>query len=120
MKIQGFSYAAASIQAAPRTSAPPPPSRGSRLTELVQQIRLDGDWQSRGACIGKPQSWWFATSTSTSHHYDRARTICERCPVQEQCLEAALRGNELAGFWGGKSRGERAEIRAERRRASKL
>ena len=36
-----------------------------------------------------------------------ARAVCARCPVQEQCLEYALKHNIEFGVWGGMSRRER-------------
>lgn len=31
----------------------------------------------------------------------RAKAICARCPVREECLEGALERREPAGVWGG-------------------
>jgi WhiB family redox-sensing transcriptional regulator len=42
----------------------------------------------------------------------RAKAICARCPVQQQCLGAALRNNETTGIWGGLTPAERRELLA--------
>lgn len=33
----------------------------------------------------------------------KAVIICERCPIQKQCLEYALEADEEYGIWGGKT-----------------
>lgn len=37
----------------------------------------------------------------------RAKLICLRCPVRQDCLEAALEQEESYGVWGGMSARER-------------
>jgi Transcription factor WhiB len=39
--------------------------------------------------------------------------MCDRCPVQYECLEHALL-HEKYGYWGGKSERQRIKIRAKR------
>ncbi len=34
-------------------------------------------------------------------HQARAKAMCSKCPVSEECLEAALTRKELWGIWGG-------------------
>lgn len=43
----------------------------------------------------------------------RARSICGRCLVSEECLAFALASNEREGIWGGLTARERAELRRE-------
>jgi WhiB family redox-sensing transcriptional regulator len=38
---------------------------------------------------------------------ERARVICRRCVVAEQCLTFANENDEQHGVWGGLSRSER-------------
>jgi WhiB family redox-sensing transcriptional regulator len=42
----------------------------------------------------------------------RAKAICARCPVQQQCLDTALRTKEPTGIWGGLTAAERRELLA--------
>lgn len=42
----------------------------------------------------------------------RAKAICARCPVQRQCLDAALRNRETTGIWGGLTAAERRDLLA--------
>ena len=50
----------------------------------------------------------------------RAKVICQQCPVQLQCLDAALENNERHGIWGGINFGTsrsraREDLRIQRR-----
>jgi WhiB family redox-sensing transcriptional regulator len=47
---------------------------------------------------------------------ERAKAICERCPVRQRCLEWALEANERHGVWGGATPLERNKIRRDRAR----
>ncbi len=56
---------------------------------------------------------------TTSHIADarNAKAICKTCPVQLECLDAALRRGERHGIWGGVNMGSnRAAQREEMRR----
>ena len=37
----------------------------------------------------------------------KAVTICNRCPIQKECLEYALEADEEFGVWGGKTAASR-------------
>lgn len=52
----------------------------------------------------------------TSAFYDKARLVCNRCPVKEQCLEHALVEKERWGMWGGLTPIERRRIERKDRR----
>lgn len=41
---------------------------------------------------------WFA---ETPNDLERAKTLCEGCPIRRQCLAAALDRAEPWGVWGG-------------------
>lgn len=41
-----------------------------------------------------------------------ARDVCASCPVQEECLEYAIRVGERDGVWGGKSGRQRRDMRS--------
>lgn len=45
---------------------------------------------------------------------NRAKAICARCPVREECLEHALTKPEPFGIWGGTSENERRRMRRAR------
>lgn len=53
----------------------------------------------------------------TSSFYDKARPICELCPVREECLNYALDSKQRHGMWGGTTPIERLRIERRERRA---
>jgi len=61
----------------------------------------DEAWRQKGRCVdgnGTLTSLFFSDEL---HDIARAKAICARCPVAEQCLDAALRRHEPWGVWGG-------------------
>ena len=79
-------------------------------------------WQFRAACRGQEAALFFAPA-----HFERkeekdareaqAKRICAGCPVQEECLEYALRIREPHGIWGGLNELERRAVLRARQRA---
>jgi WhiB family transcriptional regulator, redox-sensing transcriptional regulator len=68
-----------------------------------------GDWRHRGLCAGEdPEIFFPANGVSEI----KARKICTKCPVSEDCLEYATEAYEF-GIWGGLDQQQR---RARRRR----
>lgn len=74
----------------------------------------DWEWQIDAACRG--------TDTATFYHPEnergpsrkrremRAKALCARCPVINDCLRWALTAREPYGVWGGLSVEERAVL----------
>ena len=66
---------------------------------------------------------WFDDGTiweaygDTSSFYDEARSICNVCPVKEECLEDAMISKERYGMRGGLTPIERRRIERKERRA---
>ena len=73
---------------------------------------LEEMWQARAACRG-PQAAVFFPPTHAERKEDkierekRAKTICDTCVVQHDCLEYAIRIREPHGIWGGLNENER-------------
>lgn len=42
-----------------------------------------------------------------------AKRICQRCPVQQACLQWALDNHERSGIWGGLTGRERRPLKRE-------
>lgn len=76
-----------------------------------------GDWANDAACASPnvDPEWWFSPR---AHEAERALAICADCPVQQECLEHALRNHENHGIWGGKSERSRQRMAAAMRRRS--
>lgn len=72
-------------------------------------------WREFGACLDHDPDLWFPDQ---GHDSREARLICADCPVRAECLDYAVRANELWGIWGGMNRTERQEIRRRSREAA--
>jgi len=40
----------------------------------------------------------------------QAKDVCKRCPVQNECLDYAIRNRERQGIWGGLNEAERTAL----------
>jgi WhiB family redox-sensing transcriptional regulator len=72
------------------------------------------DWQMHGACRGMDSAFFFhpegERGPAKYNREARAKEVCARCPVIEQCRRHALAAEEPYGVWGGLSEAERDEI----------
>lgn len=78
---------------------------------------MDLTWKLAGACRFSSTDMFFPASDADAN---AAKAVCDRCPVQEPCLEYALTVREPEGIWGGRTFAERRSIlrrRRERQRA---
>lgn len=91
-------------------------------------------WFDRGECKGRDPKLWYPTIIDddgqevlddgtiwesfgdTSEYYDEARSICNGCPVRNECLSHALAAKERYGMWGGLTPIERRRIERKERR----
>ena len=95
-------------------------AHGERVA-MFDGIDRNTDWTG-AACIGHDPTIWFPPPGAGE--YERARHICERCPIRERCLEVAMdwearRGTKSRyGMFGGLTPDERSRL-ARERRASK-
>ena len=72
------------------------------------------EWQQSALCAEVGGDLWFPEESCVGND---AKSICQRCPVQEECLETALRNNEKFGIWGGTSPNKRKQLMRQRRLA---
>jgi WhiB family redox-sensing transcriptional regulator len=77
------------------------------------------DWRHRALCRDEDPELFFPVGNSGPAllQIAEAKTVCERCPVREQCLEFALATGQDAGVWGGLSEDERRSLKRRRARA---
>ena len=75
---------------------------------------MDTSWMAQGNCATHPPAIFFP---SDGVGVEVARRICDGCPVQERCLEYALRNRIDHGVWGGCSERQRRRILRARREA---
>lgn len=90
------------------------------MNDLIPPIM---DWQLKAACRpGNINTTIFypvdcrLEDEGLIQSYNRARAVCYRCPVREECLEYAMTHHEKHGMWGGKSPLERRNLARYRRR----
>lgn len=71
------------------------------------------DWRQKAACIGEDPELFFPVGTTgpALEQAERAKAICQRCDVINECLQWALDTNQDAGVWGGTSEEERRALR---------
>jgi WhiB family redox-sensing transcriptional regulator len=74
------------------------------------------NWKLAGACRDRDPNLFFPENDRWAER--RAKAICEGCMVRAQCLDVALRGNDV-GIWGGTTERERKKIKARYVRPSK-
>jgi WhiB family redox-sensing transcriptional regulator len=86
---------------------------------LPKPVASEWDWQLKGACQGLNSSVFFhpdgERGSARARRADRAKAICQGCPVLEQCRRHALAAREPYGVWGGLTEEERRELWTDRR-----
>ncbi len=81
----------------------------------------DLDWQDEAACREYDNILFFGeegeSEVDKQAREAHAKSICQRCPVREPCLEFAMETNQKYGIWGGLTDKERASLKRRRARA---
>ncbi len=69
----------------------------------------DWDWTDWAACRGVNTELFFPVDHDSPavEQVARAKAICARCPVIDDCLDFALRSPQVHGIWGGETAEER-------------
>ena len=70
-------------------------------------------WDERAACRGKNPELFFPVGTSGPAllQLAEAKSVCQRCPVSNECLDWALASGQDSGVWGGMSEDERRDLK---------
>lgn len=76
------------------------------------------EWVQRARCKDEDPELFFPIGTTgpAAEQIERARAVCQGCPVRGECLEWALATGQDAGVWGATSEDERRAMRRARRR----
>lgn len=69
------------------------------------------NWELQAACRTEHTGTFFDSNTVMR---DRAKAICQGCPVREDCLDYAMANGEKFGIWGGYTERERNRLRRVR------
>ena len=98
------------------------PEEGSELATtdaFFDQNNLD--WQDVASCNDYDNILFFGeegeSEIDKQAREAHAKSICQRCPVREPCLEFAMETNQKYGIWGGLTDKERASLKRRRARA---
>lgn len=88
------------------------------VSPYVASSSPGADWWTDALCRIEQSDDFFPDERGRHSEVPRAaeaaaKAICERCPVREPCLEAALRNREPVGIWGGLTTSERHRLLAE-------
>jgi WhiB family transcriptional regulator, redox-sensing transcriptional regulator len=88
------------------------PRRSARATaqRLPPPTYDQWDWQTQGRCRDHPAELFFPEEETRRDRRvleDRAKRICEDCPVIAACRRHALTTPEIYGVWGAMTAAER-------------
>ena len=82
------------------------------MDEMTPPDHTEQEWMLQARCRSLAPSEFFP---SDGVGVDKARKICDQCPVRPECLEYALTYRIDHGVWGGASERERRRILRRRR-----
>lgn len=90
---------------------------------LPKPFISEWDWQLEGSCQGLNSSVFFhpdgERGSARARRADRAKAICQSCPVLEPCRRHALAAREPYGIWGGLTEEERRDWSTRIQRAQR-
>jgi WhiB family transcriptional regulator, redox-sensing transcriptional regulator len=75
---------------------------------------LNRDWVELSLCKKMDKNLFFPDSYSG---VKKAKEICTKCPVSEQCLQYAITNDITYGVWGGLGETDRLRLRRVRKSA---
>lgn len=75
----------------------------------------DRDWVTRAACRGEDPELFFP-ERGRDPRIETAFSICERCPVPDECAVYAQESGSEYGIWGGKLQGRDSRLKRPTRR----
>lgn len=81
------------------------------LTTMPAALSNVERWRLRAACRSTDPRIFFPTASGKSTKSEAAKAVCARCPVQDECLNYALKHQIRDGIWAGLNYGERLEVR---------
>ncbi len=81
------------------------------MTDPQQPASEVTDWRARAACRHADPELFFPEYTA-GPKIERAKQICDGCPVRARCLDWALSHGASFGIWGGRTEGERRAMGA--------
>lgn len=77
---------------------------------------FDDDWRAQAACRDMDTAIFFP---ETDEDAGAAKAVCASCPVQQACLDFAMKNRQEEGVWGGMTQTERRRLRRRRQEAAR-
>lgn len=79
----------------------------------MSATRDAGSWWDLAACHAGNAELFFPVSAvgPARMQVARAKSVCARCPVRQECLDFAMTTHQVHGIWGGLSEEDRARLR---------
>ncbi len=77
---------------------------------MEDEVPVSEPWRAEASCRGHELSVFFPDEGDLAG-IDRAKAICENCPVNDLCLSYAVETNQTEGIWGGATKQERRRLR---------
>jgi WhiB family redox-sensing transcriptional regulator len=76
-------------------------------------------WRDRAACLGEDPELFFPIGNTgpAFRQIEKAKVVCHRCPVIENCLSWAMESRQEDGVWGGLAAEERLALKRRNARA---
>ena len=81
------------------------------MNQPEYQIYGLGSWTDRAACKGRTDLFFVNRGDTTQ--MNRAKAICKKCPVIDQCREYVTYNPERFGIWAGMTEKDRRAYRIE-------
>lgn len=84
------------------------------VSAYLKPIHSEWEWQEEGSCRNQDPEIFFLDynlrGKAKRQKEQTAISICNDCPVKQQCLEHALNTPEIYGVWGGMTEEQRHVI----------
>ncbi|MEW2626151.1 WhiB family transcriptional regulator [Streptomyces sp. NPDC048106] len=85
-----------------------------RAKKRIRPLADVWEWQMEAACRGLDGAVFYSPAgergIERARREERARSVCQACPVREKCALFALALGEPYGVWGGLTEAERRHI----------
>ena len=82
------------------------------MTENLLEFSRDTWWMEFALCREVGGDLWHPDEgEGQTYMTNRAKEVCNRCPVIEECLGYAMKHGEVLGVWGGTTPAERKRMR---------
>lgn len=72
-------------------------------------------WREDAACKGEDPELFFPLSDLFAKQIAEAKSVCDRCPVRQECLDFATKMGLRHGIFGGITENKRRALSMQRR-----